>query len=97
MLLYMLTNKGEQTMNEIAFLKESYLTRDQATAYIRSKGYTITDRYLQGLAVRRLGPPYTLFGPRAIYTTHDIDAWLISPQFVKSRIRLPNPLIIKTA
>jgi hypothetical protein len=83
-------------MNDVIFLKESFLTRPQVTEYIRSKGYTITDRYIQSLAARRLGPPYRLFGTQAIYTIHDIDAWLDSPQFVKSRSRLPNPLI-KTA
>jgi hypothetical protein len=83
-------------MNDVVFLKESFLTRPQVTEYIRAKGYTITDRYIQSLAARRIGPPYRLFGTLAIYTTHDIDAYLSSPEFVKSRSRLPNSLI-KTA
>lgn len=83
-------------MNDVVFLKESFLTRPQATDHIRSKGHTITDRYLQSLAFNRKGPPYRLFGTQAIYTIADIDAWIASPSFAKSRTRAPNPLI-KTA
>jgi hypothetical protein len=93
--------KGITSMNDLvdlqSLLKESYLTRAKAQEYIRSKGYTITDHYLQSCAARRIGPQYRMFGNQVIYTTHDIDAWIASPRFLKNQTRLPNNLIIKTA
>jgi hypothetical protein len=65
-------------MNDVIFLKETYLTRAQATEYIRSKGYGIGAGYLPYIASKKQGPPYKYLGQTAIYLIADIDAYLAS-------------------
>jgi|HubBroStandDraft_3_1064219.scaffolds.fasta_scaffold03256_4 hypothetical protein len=91
-------------MNDLIFLKETFLTRVQATAYIQSKGLNIGKHFLTYMATQRRGPPYKLFGSATIYSITDIDAWLESPEVRKTEKRgrpwgpaTPphNPLLLK--
>jgi hypothetical protein len=85
--------KGQEKrpMNDVTVLKETYLTRPQAIAYIRAKGYEVSVHYLSYIATLGLGPPYKIFGTSAIYTIADIDAWIASPRFRKTEKRGPAP------
>lgn len=74
-------------MNDVVFLKESFLTRAQATAYIQSKGYGIGTGYLSYLASTKRGPPYKYFGQTAIYSIADIDEYLAT---IDAKYSLPN-------
>jgi hypothetical protein len=82
--------QDQNLMNDITVLKEIYLTRPQAIAYIKSKGYEVSVHYLSYIAAQGLGPPYKIFGSSAIYTIADIDAWISSPRFRKTEKRGPR-------
>jgi hypothetical protein len=73
-------NKGNQVslMNDVTFLKDTFMTRAETTAYIRSKGHHISSFSLSYLATQKLGPPYKIFGVSAIYSVTDVDAWILS-------------------
>jgi hypothetical protein len=74
-------DKGKQenpAMNDVSFLKETFMTRAETTAYIRSKGHHISSFSLSYLATQKLGPPYKIFGVSAIYSITDVDAWIAS-------------------
>ena len=89
-------------MNDVTFLKETYLTRAQATEYIRSKGYGIGVHFLTSIATKKQGPPYKYFSNTAIYLISDIDEYLLTieaefanPLFRKSERGRPPKIYIK--
>ena len=71
-----------------------YLTRKQATAYLRENGVTSGDFLLAHLAVTGEGPQFRYWGRRPIYSEQDLDAWIesrLSPP-VRSRRALEAQL-----
>lgn len=52
-----------------------YLDRTQAAEYLTQRGFKITKNTLQKYATTGGGPVYQRFGPRAVYTTENLDAW----------------------
>ena len=53
-----------------------YRTRREAARYLREeRGVPIAWSTLQKLASTGGGPPYQLFGNRAVYTDDNLDAW----------------------
>lgn len=56
---------------------DGYLTRAQAAARIaRRLGFRVTAGTLRNLAHARRGPPYVMFGQRALYSPQAIDTWI---------------------
>ena len=63
----------------------NYLTRKQATEYLReqgvtvgkgSKGRTVADGYLGYAAVAGIGPQFRYLGLHPVYTKEDLNAWI---------------------
>jgi hypothetical protein len=52
-----------------------FLTRKQATEYLREKGEPIADGYLGWAAVAGTGPLFRYRGLHPVYTEADLDAW----------------------
>lgn len=53
-----------------------YLTRKQAADYCRERGIPVTAGTLQKKASTGGGPPYQIFGNKALYTRPAMDAWI---------------------
>ena len=53
-----------------------YLTRRQATAYLRDNGITIADSYLAQGARLGTGPQFRYLGKHPVYTKRGLDAWI---------------------
>jgi hypothetical protein len=53
-----------------------YLTRKQATAYLRENGITVADSYLAQGARLGTGPRFRYLGKHPVYTAGDLDAWI---------------------
>lgn len=53
----------------------TYLTRPEAAAHIVARGLPITKGSLQKLASIGGGPPYQIFGNKAVYTSVELDSW----------------------
>jgi hypothetical protein len=53
-----------------------YLTRKQATVYLRKKGLHITDSHLGWGARVGTGPQFRYLGTHPVYTEADLDAWI---------------------
>src|SRR5262249_49886015 len=71
-----------------------YLTRKQATAYLRENGVTSGDFLLAHLAVTGEAPHFRYWGRLPIYSEQDLDAWIesrLSPP-VRSRRALEAQL-----
>jgi hypothetical protein len=62
---------------------EILLTRDQAAAALTEIGFPIKPKTLAKRACAGDGPPYQLFGARAIYKWDDVQAW------ARSRLTMP--------
>jgi hypothetical protein len=84
MLFFINIKYGKSLMNDLIFLRETYLTRAQAIEYIRSKGHNIASTFLSSQAAKRQGPAYKKLGQNTIYSISDIDSWLSSPEFGKT-------------
>ena len=56
-------------------LIQQYRARREAADYLTRLGLKITWRTLQKKATTGGGPPYSIFGNRAVYTTEALDAW----------------------
>jgi len=54
-----------------------YLTRDQATKFLRQQGIPMGRTALEKLAVRGDGPRYVIINGRALYEAADILAWIV--------------------
>src|SRR5262249_23457105 len=52
-----------------------YLTRKQATAYLRENGITVSDSYLGWGARVGTGPQFRYLGKHPVYTKRDLSAW----------------------
>ena len=53
-----------------------YLTRRQATGYLRENGITISDGYLAQGARLGSGPQFRYLGKHPVYTAGDLNAWI---------------------
>jgi hypothetical protein len=78
-----------------------YRTRREAAKYLTEElGLPITWTTLQKLACTGGGPPYRIFGNRALYTDEDLDAWAearMSPlRTSTSEQHLSQPEVIHT-
>ena len=62
---------------------EALLTRDQTAAALTAAGFPTKAKTLATKATRGGGPPYHLFGPRALYR------WRDSLEWARSRLRPP--------
>jgi hypothetical protein len=62
---------------------DALLTRDQAAAALTESGFPVKPKTLAVRASRRDGPPYQLFGARALYRWGDVQAW------ARSRLTVP--------
>ena len=57
-------------------MHERFLDRREAAAYLTGeRGLRISRNTLQKMATLGGGPPYRVFGIRAVYTIGDLDAW----------------------
>ena len=72
-------------MTEINLL----LDRRAAADFLAERGFPCTPATLATLASRGGGPPFTKFGPRALYRPRDLIAWaqgkLSSPRLSTSK------------
>lgn len=62
---------------------DALLTRDQAAAALTASGFPVKAKTLATRAYRGDGPPYQLFGARALYKWDDVQAW------ARSRLTVP--------
>jgi hypothetical protein len=53
-----------------------YLTRKQATAYLRKKGLHLADSHLGWGAKAGTCPQFRYLGTHPVYTAKDLDAWI---------------------
>jgi hypothetical protein len=54
---------------------DALLTRDQAAAVLTSSGFPVKPKTLAVWASRGAGPPYQMFGARALYRWSEVEAW----------------------
>jgi hypothetical protein len=52
-----------------------YLDRRDAAYYLTKRGFKVSYNTLQKWATVGGGPPYRIFGGRALYTAADLDEW----------------------
>jgi len=55
---------------------DRFLNRDEAAAYVRSKGLPCAKLTLQKLASVGGGPEFQKFGSRVVYRADRLDAWI---------------------
>lgn len=55
-----------------------YLTRTEAAGWLTEQGLPVKSSQLQKLATTGGGPPYSIFGNRAVYAIEDLLAWVES-------------------
>ena len=53
----------------------AFLTRPQAAEYLAARGLPVAKSTLQKWATTGGGPPYRIFGIRALYTRDELDLW----------------------
>ncbi len=53
----------------------TYLSRSEASDFLKSHGFPCAKGQLQKLACRGGGPRYRQFGNRTLYTPEDLLAW----------------------
>jgi hypothetical protein len=63
---------------------DALLTRDQAAAALSESGFPVKPKTLAVRASRGGGPPYQLFGARALYRWRDLQLW------AQSRLTVPS-------
>ena len=75
-----------------------YLTRKQATAYLRENGITVSDSYLGWGARVGTGPQFRYLGKHPVYTKRDLSAWsearkagVLEAFLQRTRLRLGPP------
>jgi hypothetical protein len=57
-------------------MQDRFLDRREAADYLTGqRGLRISRNTLQKMATLGGGPPYRVFGIRAVYTVADLDAW----------------------
>ena len=57
-------------------MKLKYMTRREATGYLRENGITISDGYLAQGARLGSGPQFRYLGKHPVYTAGDLNAWI---------------------
>ncbi len=57
-------------------MTDRFLNRDEAAAYVRSKGLPCAKLTLQKLASVGGGPEFQKFGSRVVYRPDRLDAWI---------------------
>jgi hypothetical protein len=55
---------------------QRYFSRDEASDYLKSRGFKVAKQTLAKYAVVGGGPPYRMFGTRVVYDPADLDAWV---------------------
>lgn len=55
--------------------EQQFLGRGAAADFLAERGFPCTPATLATLASRGGGPPFTKFGPRALYRPRDLIAW----------------------
>lgn len=63
-----------------------YLTRDEASDYLKQQGITVSPNTLQKYATVGGGPEYEIFGNRALYTKNNLNRW------VKNKLSPPRSI-----
>jgi Helix-turn-helix domain len=53
-----------------------YFSRDEASEYLKTRGFKIAKQTLAKYAVTGGGPAYRTFGSRVVYDPSDLDAWI---------------------
>jgi hypothetical protein len=53
-----------------------YFSRDEASEYLKNRGFKIAKQTLAKYAVTGGGPIYRNFGTRVVYDPLDLDAWV---------------------
>ena len=57
-------------------MKLKYMTRREATGYLRENGIAVCDGYLAQGARLGTGPQFRYLGLHPVYTQADLDAWI---------------------
>jgi hypothetical protein len=55
---------------------QRYLSRDEASEYLKARGLRTAKQTLAKYAVTGGGPAYRNFGMRVVYDPADLDAWI---------------------
>ena len=55
---------------------ERYLSRGEASDYLKGRGFRVEKQTLAKYAVTGAGPAYRTFGTRVVYDPADLDAWI---------------------
>jgi hypothetical protein len=55
---------------------QRYFSRDEASDYLKNRGFRVAKQTLAKYAVTGGGPAYRTFGTRVVYDPADIDAWI---------------------
>jgi hypothetical protein len=53
-----------------------YFSRDEASEYLKNRGFRVAKQTLAKYAVTGGGPAYRTFGSRVVYDPSDLDAWI---------------------
>ena len=56
-------------------IEQQFLDRRAAADFLAERGFPCAPATLATLATRGGGPPFTKFGPRALYRPSDLLAW----------------------
>jgi hypothetical protein len=54
----------------------TFLTRQQSADYLTERGVPISTHTLQKFATTGGGPPYSIFGNKALYKPEALEAWV---------------------
>jgi len=65
-----------ETLNQLVAPLRRLLSRDEASAYLISRGLRVARQTLAKFAVTGEGPTYRSFGTRVVYDPADLDAWI---------------------
>jgi hypothetical protein len=72
---------------------QRYLSRSEASAYLKVRGFRVEKQTLAKYAVTGAGPTYRTFGTRVVYDPLELDAWidrrLTQPRRSTSEIQVP--------
>ena len=55
--------------------EKQFLTRAEAAAHLSRRGLPTAKSTLEKMACRGGGPPYVLYGNRALYLVTELDPW----------------------
>jgi hypothetical protein len=76
-------------------MSEKYLTRAEAAAYLTERGLPISKNTLQKMACLGGGPPYRIFGNKALHRPSELVEWastkLAAPKRSTSEVERDDP------